>query len=43
VIDPRRKTVSVAKRDTDPALCGIGDHVPLPMFDSVLDVELIFF
>jgi Uma2 family endonuclease len=42
VVDPKSKTVSVAKKEADPIVYRIGDQIPLPMFDSQLAVELIF-
>jgi Uma2 family endonuclease len=42
VVDPKRKTVSVAIRDQEPIAYGVGDSLPLPMFESHLEVSLIF-
>ena len=42
VVDPKRKTVRVAKREADPILYAVRDQIPLPLFDSQLDVEAIF-
>ena len=42
VVDPKRKTVSVTKREGEPVLYIMGDRIPLPLFDSELAVELIF-
>jgi Uma2 family endonuclease len=42
VVDARRKTVSVTPKDGDPVIYRIGDRIPLPMFDSYLDVSEIF-
>jgi Uma2 family endonuclease len=42
VVDPKRKTVSVARRDADPILYGAGDSIPVAMFESQLAVDLIF-
>jgi len=42
VVYPNRKKVSVATRDQEPIAYGVGDSIPLPMFDSRLEVELIF-
>ncbi len=42
LVDAKRKTVKVAKREADPIEYAIGDRVPLPMFDSELEVERIF-
>jgi len=42
VVDPRRKTVTVARRDADSIVYVIGDSIPLPMFGSQLGVDLIF-
>jgi len=42
VVDPKRKTVSVATREANPIVYGVGENIPLPMFASQLEVELIF-
>ena len=42
VVDPKRKMVRVIKRNSDPILYCVGDRIPLPMFDSHLDVDGIF-
>ena len=42
VVDPDRKTVSVTVEGGNPAVYRVGDRIPLPMFDSHLDVSEIF-
>jgi Uma2 family endonuclease len=42
VVDPKRKTVSVASRDFGQVVYGIEDSIPLPAFGSHLEVDLIF-
>jgi Uma2 family endonuclease len=42
VVDPKRKTVSVATRDANPIVYGVEDCIPLRMFNAQLEVELIF-
>ena len=42
VLDARRKTVSVTPKGGEPVIYRIGDRIPLPMFDSYLDVSEIF-
>ena len=42
VVDPKRKTLTVANRAADAVVYAIGDRLPLPMFGSYLEVELIF-
>ncbi len=42
VVDPKRKTVSVTRRDADPVVYALGDRIPLPLFGSHLEVDLIF-
>lgn len=42
VVDRKRKTVSVAKRDGDPIVYANGDRIPLPNFGSQLELDLIF-
>ena len=42
VVDPRRKTVSVTPQDGSPVVYGMGERIPLPMFDSFVDVAEIF-
>jgi Uma2 family endonuclease len=42
VVDPKHKTVSVATREADPIVYAIGNSIPLPIFGSNLEVELIF-
>jgi len=41
-VDPKRKRVSVTTRDAGPIVYGVGDRVPLPMFDATLAVTPIF-
>jgi Uma2 family endonuclease len=42
VVDPKRKTVLVAQKEANPILYAIGDQIPLPLFNSQLDVASIF-
>ncbi len=42
VVDAKRKTVSVTKRESDPIVYGIGEGIPLALFASQLEVGLIF-
>jgi Uma2 family endonuclease len=42
VVDPKRQTVTVASRDADPIVYATGDCIPLPMFGSRIEVDLIF-
>lgn len=42
VVDAKRKTVSVATRDADLVTYAVADRIPLTMFESHLDVSLIF-
>ena len=42
VIDPKRKTVSVATRDSSPVVYAHGERIPLPLFGGHLEVDLIF-
>jgi Uma2 family endonuclease len=42
VVDSKRKTVNVATRDKEPIVYAVGDSIPLPMFESSLEVESIF-
>jgi Uma2 family endonuclease len=42
VVDPKRETVSVTKQGCVPTAYRVGDHIPLSMFDSHLDVSEIF-
>jgi len=42
VVDPKRETVSVTRQRGFATIYQIGDRMPLPMFDSHLDVSEIF-
>jgi Uma2 family endonuclease len=42
MLDPKRKTVRGARRDADPIIYGSGDRIPLPLFDSELELDPIF-
>jgi len=42
VLDPKRRTVSVTPQSGNPVVYRIGDRIPLPMFQSELDVAGIF-
>lgn len=42
VVDPKRRTVTVATRESSPIQYGIGERVPMRMFDAFIAVELIF-
>ena len=42
VVDPKRETISVTRQGSVPAVYHVGDRIPLPMFDSFLDVSEIF-
>ncbi len=42
VVDPKSKTVSVARREADPIVDANGQRIPLPLFGSQLELDLIF-
>ncbi|MGA2737738.1 MAG: Uma2 family endonuclease [Bryobacteraceae bacterium] len=42
VVDPERETITVARQDGVTTVYRNGDRIPLPMFDSHLDVSDIF-
>lgn len=42
VVDPKRKTVKVVSRDSGQVVYGTGHRIPLPVFGSQLEVDLIF-
>jgi Uma2 family endonuclease len=42
VVDPKRKTVSVARREGNPIVYASGERIPLPMFGSQLELDVIF-
>ena len=42
VVDAKRKSVSVAKKGSEPIVYATGDRIPLSLFHSDLEVSLIF-
>ena len=42
VVDAQRKTVSVARRDAKPIVYADGERIPVPMFGSQLELDLMF-
>ena len=42
VVDPKRKAISVTPRGGEPVKYGLGDRIPLPMFQSDVEVDEIF-
>ena len=42
LVDAKRKTVTVTKREADPVVYRAGERIPLPLFGSQLEVGLIF-
>ena len=42
VLDPKLKTISVTPKGGEPRVYRVGDRIPLPMFESDLDVADVF-
>jgi hypothetical protein len=42
VVDPKRQTVSLTRREGETTLYRSGDRIPLPLFDSDIEVSKVF-